>query len=180
MKCTIFLQNFDRNERNSTFPEMDLPISHEEILNAIQGLKSNKSCGIDDILNKYFLKAAVIEPLQILFNKILDSKSFPAQWATGLIVPLHKKGSYDDTNNYCGITLISCFAKLFTSFLSDRLKQWANSTDTCSGAQFGFKSDHSTIDAIFIFKYLIDKQVQAKKRLYCAFMDLKKAFDSVS
>ena len=126
-----FLQNFDRNERNSTFPEMDLPISHEEILNAIQGLKSNKSCGIDDILNEYFLKAAdiLIEPLHILFNKILDSKSFPAQWATGLIVPLHKKRSYDNTNNYRGITLISCFAKLFTSVLSNRLKQWANTTD---------------------------------------------------
>ena len=177
-----FLQNFDRNERNSTFPEMDLPISHEEILNAIHGLKSNKSCGIDDILNEYFLKAAdiLIEPLHILFNKVLDSKSFPAEWATGLIVPLHKKGNYDDTNNYRGITLISCFAKLFTSILSNRLKQWAKSTDTCSDAQFGFKSDHSTIDAIFILKYLIDKQMQAKKRLYCAFIDLKKAFDSVS
>ena len=166
---------FDRNERNSTFPEIDLPISHETILNAIQGLKSNKSCSIDDILNEYILKAGdiLIETLHILFNKILDSKSFPAQWATGLIVPLHKKGSYDDTNIYRGITLISCFAKLFTSVLSNRLKQWANSTDTCSDAQFGFKSDHSTIDAIFILAYLIDKQMQAKKRLYCAFIDLK-------
>lgn len=29
-------------------------------------------------------------------------------------------------------------------------------------------------------KYLIDRQLQAKKKLYCAFVDLKKAFDSVS
>ena len=48
---------------------------------------------IDDILNEYFLKAAdiLIEPLYILFNKILESRSFPAQWATGLVVPLPKK-----------------------------------------------------------------------------------------
>lgn len=29
-------------------------------------------------------------------------------------------------------------------------------------------------------KLLIDQQLQAKKKLYCAFIDLKKAFDSVS
>ena len=33
---------------------------------------------------------------------------------------------------------------------------------------------------MFILKYLIDRQLQAKKKLYCAFIDLKKAFDSVS
>ena len=53
-------------------------------------------------------------------------------------------------------------------------------TDASSDAQFGFKANHSTIDAIFILKYLIDRQMQAKKRLYCAFIDMKKAFDSVS
>ena len=56
-------------------------ISYEKILNAIRSLKNNKSCGVDDILNEYFQKAAdiLIEPLYILFNKILDSGSFPAQ-----------------------------------------------------------------------------------------------------
>ena len=93
-----FLQTYDTTNNSTTFPEMDLQISHDEIKKAIQGLKSNKSCGIDDILNEYFVNAAdvLIEPLHTAFNKILESRSFPAQWATGLIVPLHKKGSYDD------------------------------------------------------------------------------------
>ena len=43
----------------------------------------------------------------MLFSK---SGSFPNQWATGLIVPMHKKGDVDDTNNdtnnYRGITLV--------------------------------------------------------------------------
>ena len=37
-----------------------------------------------------------------------------------------------------------------------------------------------SIDAIFILKYIIDKKLNNKKKLYCAFLDLKKAFDSVS
>ena len=76
--------------------------------------------------------------------------------------------------------MISCFAKLFTNILYNRLRKWADATDISSDAQFGFKSDHSTVDAMFILKYLLDRQLQAKKKLYCAFIDLKKAFDSVS
>ena len=86
----------------------------------------------------------------------------------------------DDPNNYRGITLLSCFAKLFTSILNARLKTWAEVSGNNSDAQFGFKSNHSTIDAALILKYLIDRQLMAKKKLYCAFIDLKKAFDSIS
>ena len=136
------MHNFDLHDRNSSFPELDEQISKEEILKAIKFLKINKSSGNDDILNEYFHKAAeiLIEPLHILVNKILISGSFPKQWAMGLIVPIHKKGSYDDPNNYRGITLISCFAKLFTSVLNNRLKKkWADDNDVSSDAQFGFK-----------------------------------------
>lgn len=76
--------------------------------------------------------------------------------------------------------MISCFAKLFTSVLNKRLETWSKMNDNSSDAQFGFKANHSTIDAVFILNFLIDQQLQAKKKLYCAFIDLKKAFDSVS
>ena len=42
--------------------------------------------------------------------------------AVGMVVPIHKKGNTNDVNNYRGIELISCFAKLFTSILNTRLK----------------------------------------------------------
>lgn len=98
----------------------------------------------------------------------------------GLIVPIYKKGDTEDTNNYCGITLISCFAKLFTSVINNCLKNWEQENEISTDAQFGFKSNNRTIDAIFILKYLIDRNLNSKKKLYCAFIDLKKAFVSVS
>ena len=176
------MQHFDNTETEPTFSELDEPISLAEILNAIKTLKNNKSCGIDEIINEYFCHASeiLIGPLHILFNKILDTRSFPNQWATGLIVPIHKKGDVDDTNNYRGITLVSCFAKLFSSVLNNRLKSWSKATDSSTDAQFGFKANHCTLDAVFILKYIIDRQLKDKKKLYCAFIDLRKAFDSVS
>ena len=177
-----YMQGFEQNERESTFCELDEQISRKEILDAIKRLHTNKSGGIDNLINEYFKYAAeiLIEPLFILFNKILDSKTFPQNWAIGLIVPIHKKGDIDDPNNYRGITLLSCFAKLFTSVLNERLKLWAELTGNSSDAQFGFKSNHSTIDAAFILKFLIDRQLLENKNLYCAFIDLRKAFDSIS
>ena len=66
------------------------------------------------------------------------------------------------------------------SVISNRLKIWEQENEICTDAQFGFKTNQSTNDAIFILKYIIDKNLNSKKKLYCAFIDLKKACDSVS
>ena len=62
-----FLQNFEQNERESTFEELDDQISRKEIQNAIKNLTTNKSDGIDNVINEYFKNAAeiLIEPLYI-------------------------------------------------------------------------------------------------------------------
>ena len=89
----------------------------------------------------------------MLFNKIMNNGEFPKYWTQGIIIPLHKKGSYSDTNNYRGITLVSCFGKIFSSILNDRLQCWATQNSANTDAQFVFKSNHSTVDAIFILIY---------------------------
>ena len=87
---------------------------------------------MDDILS-YLVNAAdvLIEPLHTLFNKILD-KILPCPMGHGSFC----SATYDDINNFRGITLISCFAKLFTSILNDCLKLWPNVINTSSDAQY--------------------------------------------
>ena len=58
------------------------------------------------------------------------------------------------------------------------MKKWALQNDVITDAQFGFKSDYSTIDEIFILESFISKAIREKKKMYCAFVDLKRAFDS--
>ena len=45
--------------------------------------------------------------------------------------------------------------------------------------QAGFRQQHSTLDHVFVLKALVDMFVSQKKKLYCAFVDYRKAFDSV-
>ena len=61
-----------------------------------------------------------------LFNKLFENGHFPEMWSEGFIVPLYKKGSKNDVNNYRGITLLSTFGKLFTKVINNRLNNWAD------------------------------------------------------
>ena len=177
-----FMQDFESSDRGDpAFSELDEPISQEEIKKASKKLNPNKACALDSIINEYLKESmnVILQPLQNLFNYTLDKKSFPRQWAKGVIIPIYKKGDPNEPSNYRGITLVSCLGKLFTIIVNERLKKWALQNDIITDAQFGFKADYSTVDAIFILDSFINKMIKNKKKLYCAFIDLKRAFDSV-
>ena len=98
----------------------------------------------------------------------------------GLIIPLYKKkGDRKDSNNYRGITLLSCVGKLFTTVLNERLKAYCESNNIINENQAGFRTKHSTTDHIFSFKMLLDLMFNSKQKLFCAFVDYEKAFDTV-
>ena len=103
---------------------LNRPFTHQEIAEAIIKLKNNKAGGSDQILNE-FLKHSRNEFVQYytkFFNLILESGHMPADWCQSVIWPIYKsKGNIDDLNNYRGISLLSCFGKLFTSCLNRRL-----------------------------------------------------------
>ena len=121
----------------------------------------------------------MVSYLHVLFNKIFDLEYFPESWSEGFIVPLHKKGSQDDVNNYRGITLLSTLGKLFTSILNNRLKTWAEEYHVYVEAQAGFRASMGTTDNIFVMHGVINQLLNKWEKLFCAFVDFTKAFDYV-
>ena len=69
--------------------------------------------------------------------------------------------------------------KLFTSIINTRLKNYVESNNIINDYQTGFRSGYSTIDNMFILQTLIQILHNKKKKLFCAFIDLKRAFDTV-
>ena len=175
-----FVRNFDSNHNSeSIYPELDRYITIEEIIMATKRLGNNKACSSDNIIYEYFKESVHVigDALELLFNHILKSGKFPHSWSTGLIIPLYKKGDPSIPNNYRGITLVSCFAKLFTSILNERLQNWATANDILTDAQFGFKPGYSTVDALFVLQSLIESHINNKQKLFCCFVDYLKAYD---
>ena len=114
------------------------------------------------------------------FNIVLNTGFIPTEWCLGTIHPLFKnKGSVSDPDNYRGITLLSCTGKLFTACLNCRLSCYVE--DHILGQeQAGFREGYSTIDHIFVLQLIIELYQSVHKRVYCAFIDYRKAFDSIN
>ena len=170
----------------SEFSEADgalnAPVTFQEVELMIRKLKNSKACGKDFIRNE-FLKNCPIEMLHVLvkfFNVVLDSGIVPTEWCIGIIIPIFKnKGMDTNPDNYRGITLLSCLGKLFTSILNHRISLLFEAANMLGEEQAGFRSNYSTTDNIFVLKSIIDIYLRNKKRLYCAFIDYKKAFDLI-
>ena len=155
----------------------------EEIIVAINNLKTNKACGMDQLINEFFKCSSYrIAPILCkLFNVVLNTGIIPDDWCVGIINPIFKgKGENSDPNNYRGISLLSCFGKLFTSCINKRLNEYADSHNILGEEQAGFRPGYSTADHIFSLKCIIDIYLSSNKKLFCAFVDYEKAFDKVN
>lgn len=97
---------------------------------------------------------------------------------TSEIILLYKKGDPADIGNYRPISLMSCFYKLFASCLLERIASAIDAHQPIE--QAGFRSGFSTIDHIQVVDQVIEKYLEFNKPLYLAFIDYKKAFDSIS
>ena len=77
--------------------------------------------------NAICIASTHIGVLTKIFNIVLQSGHMPHEWVIGIIKPIYKnKGDINDPDNYRGTTLLSCFGKLFTSILNDRLTTYIN------------------------------------------------------
>jgi hypothetical protein len=158
-------------------------ITEKEVLDAVKTLKNGKACSSDMILNE-FLKNSISKLLPVfvkIFNIVFESGIIPDSWAKGIICPIFKnKGDRANPDNYRGITILSCFGKLFTCILNNRLSCYVENYNVLCEEQAGFRKGYGTVDHIFNLKCLIDLYLARSKKLYCAFIDYKKAFDSVN
>ena len=189
-----FYEHFKFLNEESTYPEMqinnntrsvlelDKEISEEEILQAVKSLKNNKACGDDRVINEYIRSTIglLLPVFKCLFNYVLETGNIPQDWTLGNIIPIYKKkGDTNDPGNYRGISLLSCFGKFFTTIINLRLNIFLNLNNILLKNQTGFRKGYSSLNHVFSLKSLIDIFFSKKKKLYCAFIDFKKAFDTV-
>jgi len=87
--------------------ELNNVITTEEILKCIKDMSNGKAAGIDGVVVEMLKSSShtIVPFLKHLYNAVLTSGNFPAQWCQAVLVPIHKKGSKSDPNNYRGIAL---------------------------------------------------------------------------
>jgi hypothetical protein len=95
------------------------------------------------------------------------------------IIPLFKAGCQSCVNNYRPIALLSVFDKILEKLMYKRLISYIENKNILFKNQFGFRSNHSTIQAVLSITDKIQQAIENKKYSCGIFLDLSKAFDTV-
>ena len=155
------------------------PFSAKEVQDSVRSLNANKApdeFGLVSEHLKYGLKPLL--PLLVnIYNEIIASGIIPANFKSGIIHPIHKKGK-DPTSmdNYRGITVTSVFGKLFEILLRTRMTDLNHNQ---SDLQYGFtKGLTPTMASLILSEAEADAKMR-KQPLYIATLDTQKAFDVV-
>lgn len=158
------------------------PTNKNEICDIIKSLKNRKSPGIDEIRAETIKEILeyISEPLAFLINKIFTTGVCPRSFKVAVVKPLFKQGDKTEVTNYRPISLITSFTKIFEKVLKRRIDVYTKKFNLISHMQFGFKEKQSTQDALSCLTTKIYEALDANKMALCIFLDLTKAFDSVS
>nr|CAI5824675.1 unnamed protein product [Callosobruchus analis] len=179
---SVYLLSDPSHETNTTYDSnsshVDLirqPIMEDEIYGAAKKLKNKMTSGPDKIPS-FLVKDCVpafIKGLQIIFNLILKSKTFPGRWKETRVCPIFKSGNRCSVENYRSISILNNFGKLLEIILYNRI--YACTCSYISEFQHGFMNRRSTITNLGIFTQLVSADNQGQlDAVYTAFT---KAFD---
>ncbi len=166
--------------------ELSLPFSHDELRDAIGKMNLNSAPGPDGWPPKMFKDLFSFQPFFTFFlmyvNFCLENAWVPLAWRCSEIFILYKgKGDPFCADSYRGIALCCILAKVFERLLLFRLLRWWRTSPLFSQSQFGFRSGSSTMDAVFVLQSLVTFVCRRHSCcLHACFIDLKKAFPSVS
>lgn len=101
----------------------------------------------------------------------------PAEWRTGIICPIHKKGNKLVCENYRSISLLSTAYKALTAIIKDKLENYAE--NIIGEYQAGFRPGKSTTDQLFTVRQVYESFWEFGIDVYQLFVDFKQAYDCI-
>ncbi|KAK3520909.1 hypothetical protein QTP86_002418, partial [Hemibagrus guttatus] len=159
--------------------EVDSFITQAEVTEVVQQLLGGKAPGVDEIRPEYLKSLDVVglSCLTCLCNIAWRSGTVPLDWATGVVVPLFKKGDRRVCSNYRGITLLSLPGKVYSRVLERRVRPLVE--PRIQEEQCGFRPSRGTLDQLYTLHRVLEGPWEFAQPVHMCFVDLEKAFDRV-
>jgi endonuclease/exonuclease/phosphatase family metal-dependent hydrolase len=172
--------NYNINIDYSNDNDFDISFCHRHIRKLLSDINSNKANGPDGIHGKIlkFCAVSLSYPLSILFNLSYNTGSIPSEWKLANVVPIHKKGSKEDVENYRPISLTCLVMKIFERILKGKIIGQTN--HLLDERQHGFLSQKSCTTNMVNFSDNLALSLNDCVRTDVVYFDFSKAFDSVN
>jgi hypothetical protein len=168
---------------NTSHPPFKLSHTTTEIItNTMKKIDRNKT---NDIFK---IKPAILQDLtdfiapilETLFNKAIDEQKYPDPLKITKLIELYKTGDKTNPANYRPISLLPIIAKIFDTIINNQLMKHLLDHNIISPTQYAFRPNSSTTLAIQTILNNIHKHKNKKQPLLAIYIDLSKAYDTVS
>lgn len=178
----IYTSALIKNQQNNFGLAVLKPATKKEVLKIINNLDINSSSGIDNVNTKTIkcVKHHIVDELTNCINYCLEQGTFPNNLKIAKVTPIFKSGKRSDPNNYRPISVLPVMSKIFEKILYNRLETYLNSINFLYNKQYGFRPKSNTLSATVDIITKIKTNIDEKKICLGIFIDLKKAFDTVS
>ena len=159
-----------------------IPITVSDVFVKPKKLKYKKAAGPDNLPPGFLKDIAIIiaKSLAHVINLSIATGIVPSGFKIGLITPVYKSGPKNDMDNYCPNTALPVCSKIFEHCICKQLNDFLESNNLLSNHQFGFRSNRNTESAVTLFTDHIRKSMNDEKLTGSIFIDLSKAFDTLS
>jgi hypothetical protein len=155
--------------------------SIEDFEKVLRSIDLNKAAGSDNISPAVIRSCAseLAPVLHCLFNKIVDSGTWPRHWKVGRLVPLHKRGSNKLASNYRPICLLPILSRVCEGFFVAALLDHGISTGFISEVQYAYRPNHSTVHLVLSLIHDVVDGIQMFGSYHLRQEDIVSAFDRV-
>ena len=152
-----------------------------EVESICKNIEIHKSSAIDLFSSRILKDAFMIlsNELTHLINLIFTTATFPTAWKSAKVIPLFKGGDSSDVSNYRPISLLPLPGKIVETIIHLKITYHFNKLKFLSEYQDGFRPGRSTIDTIASFTDDIALEANQGICTLAAFVDFKKAFDTI-
>ena len=154
-----------------------------DIIESIKGLKMKNNEGYDRIPQRVLIDGmdVLIRPLTKLFSMVYRDTEIPGQWLISKIVPIHKKGSKQQIENYRPVANLCSTSKIFERMILNRIRklECLNGIELGGKEQHGFTRNKSTATAGLLIQSIIARALDDDNYVALASIDLSSAFDIV-
>ena len=97
-----------------------------------------------------------------------------------LVVPVFNGGAKEEASSYRPISILPILSKVYERAIYDQIVSYCETSDIFYEHQYGFRKFHSTQDAVLKLTDHCVRAFEAGEYCITVFLDLSRAFDSVS
>jgi exonuclease III len=159
-----------------------VPVTESEISVIVSGLRAGCGGGVDQLGSDVYKRMALelVTPLTHIVNLSLRNGVFPTHCKEAIVIPIHKDGDEREISNYRPISFLNILSKIIETAVKKRLMDYLNTNNLISPNQYGFREGMGTCDAILTLTQTVASNMDVGLRTMAVFLDLAKAFDTVS